>query len=158
MSICNQPCLVASVMFDSKHRMYFDLLVILGCILEFGGIPGCRSHVIEDLVLLDLVKFKINCLLPLGDSILLVHPESILAIYGNFQAILIPDSCSDLVKPGLLDSSDKSLGCVGKPSKSLPSGFVQKIMFLAALGTRNRVIHRHFCQSSICDLPHLPFN
>ena len=98
MSICNQPCLVASIMFGSKHKVDFDPLVVIGCILEFRTIPGCRSHILKNLSLLDLIKFKINCLLPLGVSILLVNHECILVISGEFKTIFVSDSCSDLVK------------------------------------------------------------
>ena len=64
MSICNKPCFAPSIMFDIKNKVYPYFLMSFWWILEFPTLPNCLAKVLEDLILLDLIQFKVTRILP----------------------------------------------------------------------------------------------
>ena len=142
---CNKSCFESAIMFDCIYKVDSDLLKTIRCdcftIMElcFTLCPWRPCIHGSELTQGPLHLANVCCFFLC--QVLKHHCNPL----GTWKPVLISSWCSNLVNPGLFDSSDESFGSLGISFEVFPSCCVKKIMFLGINCTSNWIILGNEC-------------
>ena len=86
MSVGNEVCSVATIVFDVEDKVYLDLLVARWDVFVW-------SFIDEHFVAIYLVDLKVAGFFPLGIAILLIEFHGMIEVARDFETILVAGRC-----------------------------------------------------------------
>ena len=137
-------------MLDGTHKVCL-------CLLAAWRLLVTKSHVLEGLMLIQLLHFKVSGILPFGVPVLSIELQCMFAIARDLKTALASWCCAAGMQLGLIDQPNQLVASMGKMSKLLPTLFIEQTIVTSMLSTCDGVIFANNVEGLCSDFTVLPF-
>ena len=137
-------------MLDGTHKVHLHLLAAWRLLVT-------KSHVLEGLMLIQLLHFKVSGILPFGVPVLSIELQCVFAIARDLKTALASWRCVAGMQLGLIDQLNQLVTSMGKMSKLLPTLFIEQTIVTSMLGACDGVIFANDVEGLCSNFTVLPF-